>query len=317
MLPTLFTVVCLAALLRLSGAVGLMPSRPITVDPNFGVLAHQSRAARSHHPAQILLVGDSTCLADIDARELSERLPGHPRVLNLGLIIWLDLQTYAEVVCDFCAANPGQVHTVVLLVTTQKLAASRNAAQQEVWSQARAYERNPAGGSLPGDTVDWFGLKYLRENLIANVVATPIPGHGEGVGRFGFCSESDAYMTAHDGSSLDLGRVVPARKPESAGWHFADDLEEQTFAFRAKIPNGVKLFVGLSPLARTYSPPGDRAQRLEMLIQWNRWLKADALLTNLPAAWPDPLFSSWQHLNEIGQKRFTALLGDRLAPLLK
>ena len=315
-LPTLIVLTCLAVLLRAVGALGLLPARPLTVDPNFAVLAHQSRAARSPHPARIVLAGDSTCLADVDASQLSARLLGHPRVLNLGLIIWLDFRTYAEVVTNSVAANPGQVQAVVLLVTPQKLAAPQIPAQQEFWKQARLYESHSVGGFLPADPVDLLGLKFVRENIIANVLATPIPGHGEGAARFGFSSEYDAYMTAHDGSRLDLGRVVSARRPNPPGWSFADDLEAQTTVFRASLPSDIKLVVGLTPVARSYSPTGDRVQRLEMLNQWNRWLKADALLTNLPAAWPDPFFSTWQHLNENGQRRFTSLLADQLAPLL-
>lgn len=315
-LPTLIVLVGLAALLRISGALGLLPARPITVDPNFAVLAHQSRAARSPNPARILLVGDSTCLADVDAAELSARLPGHPPVLNLGLIIWLDFRTYAEVVTNFVAANPGQVQAVVLLVTAQKLAMPLIPAQQEFWKQARLYESHSAGGALPTDPVDWFGLKYLRENIIANLLATPIRGHAEGAARFGFTSEYEAYMSAHHGSRVDLGQVVSVRRPNPLDWSMAADLEAETTAFRASLPRDIKLVVGLTPIARTYSPPEDRAHRLEMLNQWDRWLKADALLTNLPSAWPDPFFSTWQHLNERGQRRFTSLLAGQLAPLL-
>jgi hypothetical protein len=316
-LPTLVVLAGLAGVLRAARSLGLMPTRPVTSDPHYAVLAHQSRAARSHHPAQIVLVGDSTCMADVDARALSQRLPGQPRVLNLGLLIWFDLNTYAEVLSDFASANPGQVRVVLLLVTPEKLALPR-ATAQGLWGEIRLNEHEPdSPAALAGAPRDWLGLKCLRENLLPRLLATPMRGNGEAAARFAFSSEIDAYQTAHDGSTLDLARFIRPQQPPKPGYTLAEDLEAESRAFRAKVPSGARLFVGLTPRALSYSPPGDRAQRLEMLTHWNRWVQADTLLTNLPAAWPDPFFASKEHLNELGQKRFTALLARELAPLLQ
>lgn len=312
-LPTLVVLAVLAVVLRGGRSHGLMPPRPVSWDPNSAMLAHQSRAARSHHPARIVLVGDSTCMVDVDARALSYRLPGQPRVLNLGLLIWFDFSTYAEVLSDFASANPGQVRAVVLLVTPEKLGLPRSETSQEPWREIRSNEHEPDRGRALGLPRDWLGVKPLRENLLPYVLATPLRGKGEATARFAFSCEVDAYQTAHDGSAVDLGHFVRPQHPTKPVWCLAEGIEAESRAFRAKVPPGAKLFVGLTPLALSYSSPEDRARRLEMLTQWNRWIQADTLLTNLPAAWPDTLFASKGHLNELGQQRFTAVLARELA----
>lgn len=57
--------------------------------------------------------------------------------------------------------------------------------------------------------------------------------------------------------------------------------------------------------------------RSELLKNWNVWLRADALLTNLPPTLPDILFSGGGHLNANGQRVFSAALARELGPLLQ
>jgi hypothetical protein len=164
---------------------------------------------------------------------------------------------------------------------------------------------------------DRLGLRSLRENLLSHVLATPLRGKGAGTAYFGFSSEVDAYMTAHQGSLLDFGTFVRPRKRPQQNWTFAHHFEPDSRAFRARIPPGARLFVGLTPLAESYCSPNDRAHRLDLLYRWNRYIQADALLTNLPPSLPDVFFAGKGHLNEAGQKRFTTILASQLTPLLK
>ena len=52
------------------------------------------------------------------------------------------------------------------------------------------------------------------------------------------------------------------------------------------------------------------------LRQWNEWIEADALLTNLPPTLPGVFFSPGAHLNQAGQRVFTQALAREIAPLL-
>jgi hypothetical protein len=126
----------------------------------------------------------------------------------------------------------------------------------------------------------------------------------------------DAYMSVHQGTSLDLGELVRPKVTSKRAWQFAPDLQRQSEALRAQVPPGVKFIAGFTPIARAYSQATDRQRALEALHQWNRWLGADVMLTNLPIALPDVLFSSKAHLNESGRQRFTKVLAERLTVAL-
>lgn len=314
LLPTFLVLAALVALVRIGQTLRLMPSPAAALDPNVALLEHQSRAARSRNPAQIVLIGDSTCLVGADAVQLEHLLPAAPPALNLALLSWFSLGDYGRLAGEFAAANPGQVRTIVVLVTPEKLGMTVNQGQEQFWDQVRCNAGEPIGsGATVVMPADPFGLKCVRENLLSHVLATPLHNQTPGTAYFGFSSEIDRYMTCHLGSLFDFGSLARPRMLTKPTWRLAADLEQQTSTLRAAIPPGTQLFAGLTPLARSYSKPDDSHRRTELLVAWNRFLKADVLLTNLPASMPDVLFASKAHLNAAGQKRFTAILAREVA----
>jgi hypothetical protein len=48
-------------------------------------------------------------------------------------------------------------------------------------------------------------------------------------------------------------------------------------------------------------------------MTWAQWLKAEVVLTNLPAVLPDVLFASTTHMNAAGRDAFTRQLRRELA----
>ena len=315
-LPTLLVLAGLSAGLRIGHKLGWLPAVPISLDPETMVLAHQSLASHTGPPAEVIVTGDSTCLLGVDGLELSRALPGQARALNLALYIGLDLGVYGAVVSDFAAAHPGRVRVVVLLLTPTKLAGTATSEQgKAMWRQIQAAERSgePPGKSAQG--TDWLGAQLLREHVLSHWLATPL--HGSGAAFFGFASEVDAYMGEHYGSPLSFGTFKALPGAARSEWTLVPEFEAETRAFRAQIPAGVKLCVGLTPGAAGASAPGEVPRRRALLEEWNRWMNADVLLTNLPPALPDVFFSGGGHMNAAGQKRFTHLLARELAPLLK
>jgi hypothetical protein len=234
-------------------------------------------------------LGDSTCLLGVDAASLSRELPGRPPVLNLSLLIWFDLKDYGEALADFASANPGQVRAVVLLVTPEKLGKEFMPAEEELWHNVRQEAQGLSAPIVQSPILsDPLGFGALRENLLSHVLATPLRGKGPGVAFYGFCTGVDAYMTAHNGSYLEFGSFTRPRKIPQRNWEFTADLEAESRAFRSRVPSSAKFFAGLTPIAESYCSPDERERRLDMLGRWNRWIQADALLTNLPPSLPSP-----------------------------
>lgn len=319
--PTIVVFALVVAMLHLSRVLGWLPLPPVSEDPDTTVLGHQALASRSCHRAEIVLLGDSTCLMGVDALQLSRGLPGSPRVFSLALFLWLDFNVYADALSDFVAANPGAVRAVILLVSPAKLAqpSPSNSNLLKEWRVMREGYRRTA---LDRDTHawrDWLGVRLARQRLASHLLNQPL--RGSGAAFYGFSSEIDAYMTRHEGSGVDYGTTLarPRSRPQtllSVEWPLAPELESETRAFRSRIPPGVKLWIGLTPSPKQDSAADARRERDDLLRRWNSWLQADALLTNLPATLPDPFFSRTAHLNEAGQKRFTAAVRKEVSALL-
>jgi hypothetical protein len=257
-------------------------------------------------------------MVDVDALGLSSQLPGHPAVMNLGLLIWLGLGSYGEALSDFASANPGQVHDVVLLVTPRKLTLEGDVNQEKFWRQIRGeYHESHRLVTGSGGLPDWLGIHVLRQNLLSHLLTAPLRGQGAGTEFFGFSSQVDAYMTSHHGSLVNFGTVSRCRRLQPMNLAPAAELEAESHSFRAKVPSGAKLLIGLTPVAQSYCSPEQERNRAALLSQWDQWIKADIVLTNLPSTLPDVLFADEGHLNASGQKRFTSLLARVLAPVLE
>src|SRR5438132_267968 len=66
---------------------GLLPAPRPALDVDRTIIVHQAEAARSPQNATVLLVGDSSCLMDVSARQLAAGL--QQPVLNLGTLSYL------------------------------------------------------------------------------------------------------------------------------------------------------------------------------------------------------------------------------------
>jgi hypothetical protein len=318
--PTLLVIAGLAVLLKAANYLALLPAPALAWDPELTVLAHQSAACHDPEPAEILITGDSTCLAGVDARDLSRELPARPRVLSLALFVWLGLDVYAELVSDYAEAHPGHIRAVVLLTTTTKLTETNETEDgAAIWRRVHPKKGHGVGADEAGLGPDWLGARTLRRHLLSHCLATPL--RGSGADFFGFSSEIEAYLTTHRGSLPTFGTALPLRRPASGPPPAADSVlapaqEKKSRAFRANMPPGTKLFIGLMPAMADTSSPEARRRRDALLRQWNIWIEADALLTNLPPTLPSVFFSPGAHLNQPGQKVFTRLLAREMAPLL-
>lgn len=299
--------------LRAADWLGVLPPARPGSNPDRTVLAYKAQIVQSKHQARIVLMGDSSCLTGVDAPELSALLPNKPPILNLGLILGLSWETYGEALGSFLNANPGQIQTVVLLITPQKLKDRledphfelmwrnlRSAAQRE---STAAFENRPLARVLSAE--------FVRERLLSSVLDAPLKGSSAGF--YGFASGLCSFLVAHDGSLIEFGSYNPRAPSEKLKYTLSRDLEEECRRFRRVIPRGTRLVAGIMPLPETLVGRSYRGEHKALLAQWNQQLEADDLLLDLPATLPNGLFASGAHLNDRGQRRFTRLLAKELA----
>src|SRR5258706_16426493 len=95
-MPTIAFLFIFAAFLHVSAKLHLLPRPRPAFDTDRTILCHQADAARSAEPAAVLLIGDSSCLMDLSARALGERLG--TSVLDLATFSYLGLPDYAALI---------------------------------------------------------------------------------------------------------------------------------------------------------------------------------------------------------------------------
>ena len=302
----LLVVAGLAALVHAGVALRLLPAPRPTLDVDRSILVHQVEASRRPQEAEVVLVGDSSCLMNVDAKLLGERLGR--RVLNLGTLSYLDLNAAATLLREYTTANPGRLQAVVVLLHPEAL---RRVAPEAAYFRL-------LHGLLDGQEVSLetglqarlrrgLGLEALRGRILCRLLPTPLPG---AYGRhYGFTTDLERYLDAHHGSALD-----PESRPltGSAEYRLAPQQEAPSRNFRAALPEGVSLLAGIAPVPAGFAEGRYAATRDRMLKQWSEWLEAHAPLSALPATLPDAHFASVAHLNADGVPHFTAALAEAL-----
>ena len=307
----LATVALFAAATHLVTLAGLLPKPRPMLDLDRTIITHQVEASRARQDASIVLLGDSSCLMNVDAVELG-RLLGQP-VLNLGTLSYLDLSASAELLRQYAQANPGKLRAMVILQHPEAL--RRPAPQEYHVNLLRHLLDGTDFGpreTFHGKVMQVLGLEAWQNRVLARALPAPLPGAFRQ--RYGFATDLDRQLTAKRGSLLDPD-VQPLRG--SAEYRLAPTLERVSRDFRAAVPEGTKLFAGITPVPANFAGRSYPAKRDEMLATWGQWLRADATLTNLPPTLPDDRFVKTTHLNEAGVREFTEALAGALAPNLR
>ena len=240
-----FCAVCLHG----AAALGWLPEKPTTLYADETVLRHQARARRAVHPAQIVLVGDSTCHAAVDAATLAQQLPAGTRAINLGLILGIDFAVYGQIASEFAASNPDQVRWVVLLITPTRLATRGD---RSLWDQICRGTEGEVDQHDAFSAGNLSGGRLFRERVACRLLPEPLRGRGAQL--FGFTTGLDAYMTAHDGSVVDFGELELRPNSPVLEFPLSDDFAAACRDFRDFLPANVKLAVGLTPSAPVAAP---------------------------------------------------------------
>jgi hypothetical protein len=297
--------------MHLGAQFQFLPAPRPALDTERTILIHQAEASQTRQDAEVLLLGDSSCLMNVSARQLSEQLGR--LALNLGTFSFLDLEAHARLLHNYAQANPGRLRAVVLLMHPESL---RRLSPEAYYVAALTNFLSGLDHDQPetfaGQAAMLLGVDLFNGRILSRVVPVPLPGaYGR---RYGFTHDLDAFLSREHGSAVD-----PDTKPfeGAAEYRLAPTLERASKSFRATVPPGAKLLVGITPSPERFAGPRHPQIHADLLRQWSQWLQADAALTNLPAALPDDSFTRTTHLKESVIPRYTEQLAAALRPHLR
>jgi hypothetical protein len=280
------------------------------------VLGHQSDAARSATGANIVLIGDSSCLTSVDAVHLGRLLPGRPRVINLALYSGIALRIYGEIAAEYLRTNRESVRSVVLLVTAGKLTDPAETTYfDQMWREIHSAAAGPTYGRETERWREVSGLSLFENRCLPRLLARPLKG---GMAeRFGFTAGVLDHLRAHHGTGVHVGTFRPPPHPVDLDAPITRVITRESGEIRKLIPPPVRLVAGIMPVPEGLPREGYSAVRDRLLEDWNRHLAADHLLRELPATLPDVLFANDSHVTEAAQPHFTRRLAALLAPLVE
>ncbi len=304
----LLPVLLFALGIRLAASLQLLPPPFPALDMDRAILLHQAQAAATDTNATLLLVGDSSCLMDVDARALSSKLP-NPPALNLGTLSYMDLDGYALLLKKRLAARPTSVKTVLLLMHPEAL---RLGAPEPFYSDALRHFYSATDHCEPSASrvLCALGVNIARARLLSRLFPIALPG--ENGHTFGFTDDLQRILSANQGSLHDPRQFDPLAAQGNAEYRLSDHARRTSERFRSAIPDGVQLVVGVTPAPASFVQPNHSQTVAAILAQWASVLRADRALTNLPTTMPDHLFASPTHLNAAGRQIFTGVLAQNL-----
>jgi hypothetical protein len=309
--PSLLPVALFTLIMHFGAASGLLPAPCPALDTDRTILFHQARASIQSSDAGLVLIGDSSCLMNVAATQLDEMLDHS--VLNLGTLSYLDLRAFATILQRYVATNPNRLRIIVLLMHPEAL---RRPSPTEYHTQALAhfYQGTDFCGPALSPLLCALGVEIFRGRILSRLVPQPLAGS---YGRFyGFSHDLWGYLSENQGSALDPGAFDPQPDQGYAEYRLAASLEQASKAFRASVPEGAILAVGITPVPDTCAEPGYHEFYQEMLDTWGRWLKADITLPSLPPSLPEHLFANPTHLNARGVQLYTSQLAQNLSASL-
>lgn len=299
-----------AAALHLGARSNLLPAPRPTLDTERTILIHQADAARQPRDAELLLLGDSSCLMDVSARQLGEQLK-RP-ALSLATFSYLDLNAHATMLREFTKANPSRLRAVVLLMNAESLRrVSPEPYYVSTLTNYWAGRDSPPPATFGGQLAWTLGTDLFKGRLLAR--ALPLPLDGAYGRRYGFTRDLETFLDREHGSAIDPEQQLFAGNAE---YRLAPTVERASRAFRAAVPPGAKLFVGITPLPARFAGGRYPGVHTNLLAQWSQWLGAEVVLRELPATLPDASFARTTHLRETVVPDYTAGLAAALRPHL-
>ena len=298
---TAVVVAVLVAIAMLATARGHVP---LPANPDGVVAATQIARAETLPGAELLVLGDSSAMTDVDVDVLG-RERGSTSAESLATLGFVGPAGYAALL-ERLTARHVRPHALVLLVHRESLVFT-----EDVFARS-PYERAALGGAahtVPSVVRD---TKTALAGALRSVVPLPLIGPW-GV-AYGSPGDLRRHIERHHGTMVD---PTPRRSRAGAGV-YEYRLSE---AVARRLPRLADALAAAAPrcfaLGLTPDPAGhathDLPQRHAVLARVAELLRvAPTALLELPPALADDLFATSAHLNAEGRRVYTPLVAAAL-----
>jgi hypothetical protein len=269
---------------------------------------HQQHAATNQGPHEVLLVGDSSCLMNIDTPKLQAEL--HPlSVLNLGTVSIMPLRSFAQLATDHSSKYRGYPKYIILIINPEML-------RQEFAPESKfltpALSSNPEKEPLSA-FLQVTRLRTFFDQTVRSVIPAPLPGRYRTY--YGFDQTFRRFLRENRGSAIDPA-IARVPKTQSNQFKISEAFRRDALVFRSLIPPNAKVFLVLSPIPVGRDRRNDLAARESLLPEISVLLAPDQIL-NLPPFLHESLFSTTTHLRPEYRDNYTRHLAHEILRITK
>jgi len=300
--------------LRVAGHIGLLPRPWSITDTDRTIVLHQAAAAENGGSAEIVLLGDSAGLIDVDPLLVQEE--SGMTALSLATLSYVRTDGQVLLLRQYLA-SAARLPRIVLMVfhpSTLRWPAS----EAYYLDLMRSWWRHQCP---PPDTpgrrvIAWLGADCLRDRLLTRGLLFPVsraffPCHG-------FTRRLWIHMDErHGGLCLCPAATATATPSRRLETRLARSLATSSQDLRSLIPPACRLVVALAPVPSSREAAALRRRLAALLHDWGEMVGADEVLEDLPRLLPPSLFADERHLNRAGAELFSRRVARRLRALLR
>ena len=285
-----------------------LPAPRATWDMDRTIMATKADLALKDEGADIVLIGDSSCLMNIDASQLGE-LTGK-KVVNLGTVSFLDMKIFSEILDRYLRTQTKMPSEIVLMVHPDFLRRSSPSRSHVNWIHDYMAGKDHATNGKSWTSAEYlFGVHVIKGRLLAWL---PRPLSGAFGSYFGFTSNLETYMREHQGSAVDPRSIKASDLRGSKEYRVSAANLRNAEAFTNVMPEDVQLTVALSPTPASFADADLTTKFASILQEWKTALSADDILDSLPLALEDVQFANKTHLTPEASQAYTLELSSLL-----
>lgn len=274
------------------------------------VLDVQWKRARRPIHADLVILGDSSALMDVNARQLDDHLDG-VSVESLALFGSAGPRAYAKI-AETALQRGAQMGTVVILLAPHTLMHeesyfAKRGIETRILNVESTVQRSPGMGAR----------NKVYHDLIGQVIQWPVPGW-YGV-RYGTREDIENLIVHDQGTLFDPHPPITSRGALAAvdyEFTISDAVARRLPPLRELVADldarEIPVFVGVTPIPLAYAGEHTAASRRRLIDQLAAALdveKSDFLA--LPMTFPNDRFAN-VHLTDQGRQEYTQLVAAQL-----
>ena len=295
----------LALIFRILLFINILPEFRPAIDIDRVVITSKIDLSKNLDPPDIIFLGDSSCLMNIDTKYISKKT--NLNAFNLGTLSFLNINTYPKLINNLYENN--KLPKIIFLIVHPELL------RKASYSDNHMNIFNSYNNKINSNNHENFLDDFLSINIFKNRIYSRIPiplNNNEFRNYYGFTTTMNDFISDNYGSAVDPRKLNLNDSHGNTLYKISSNNLNMMKDLSINLPSSIKLFLCLSPVPEELT--GNNYSNLidEMYNEIDSNIENITLIRG-PYTYKGDLFSTKTHLNEKIRKAYN----DSILELLK